>query len=80
MASSTIFWVFGMTQHGIEPQSPRPLANMLLIRPMAGNIQYSLENGLINTQYSSHNAKNGCIAWEGKMGLPSTTKKKHLPL
>ena len=28
------FWVFGMTQHGIEPRSPGPLANTLLIRPM----------------------------------------------
>ena len=35
MASSTIFWVFGMIQPGIEPQSPGPLANTLLIRPMA---------------------------------------------
>ena len=34
-ASSTIFWVFGMTRHGIEPWSPGPLANTLLIRPMA---------------------------------------------
>ena len=34
-ASSTIFWIFGMTQPGIEPWSPRPLANTLLIRPMA---------------------------------------------
>ena len=33
-ASSTIFLVFGMTQPGIEPWSPRPLANTLLIRPM----------------------------------------------
>ena len=24
------FWVFGMTRPGIEPQSPRPLANTLL--------------------------------------------------
>ena len=31
VASSTIFWVFGMTQPVIEPQSPRPLANTLLI-------------------------------------------------
>ena len=29
-ASSTIFWVFGMTQPGIEPRSPGPLANTLL--------------------------------------------------
>ena len=29
------FWVFGMIQPGIEPQSSRPLANPLLIRPMA---------------------------------------------
>ena len=33
--SSSIFWVFGMTQPGIEPWSPRVLANTLLIRPMA---------------------------------------------
>ena len=30
-ASSTIFWVFSMTQPGIEPWSPWPLANTLLI-------------------------------------------------
>ena len=33
-ASSTIFWVFGMAQPGIEPRSPRPLANTLLIKPI----------------------------------------------
>ena len=27
------FWVFGMTQPRIEPQSPRPLANTLLVGP-----------------------------------------------
>ena len=34
-ASSTIFWVFGMTWPGIELQSLRPLVNTLLIKPMA---------------------------------------------
>ena len=34
-ASSTIFWVFGMTWPGMEPWSPGPLANTLLIRPVA---------------------------------------------
>ena len=29
------FWVFGMTRPEIEPRSPGPLANTLLIRPMA---------------------------------------------
>ena len=29
------FWVFGMTRPGIEPRSPGPLANTLLIRLMA---------------------------------------------
>ena len=29
------FGVFGMTQPGIEPRSPGPLANILLIRPIA---------------------------------------------
>ena len=28
------FWVFGITQPRIEPRSPGPLANTLLIRPM----------------------------------------------
>ena len=31
-ALSTIFWVFGMTWPGIEPWSPRPFMNTLLIR------------------------------------------------
>ena len=30
-ASSTIFWVFGMTRPGIERRSPGPLANTLTI-------------------------------------------------
>ena len=29
------FWVFGMTRLRIEPRSSGPLANTLLIRPMA---------------------------------------------
>ena len=37
VASSTIFWVFGMTWSGIEPQSPGQLTNTLLIRPMENN-------------------------------------------
>ena len=28
------FWVFGMTWPGIEPRSPGPFANILLIRPI----------------------------------------------
>ena len=32
-SSSIIFWVFGMTWPGIEPWSPGPLANTLLIWP-----------------------------------------------
>ena len=32
---SGIFWVFGMSRPGIEPWSPWPLANSLLIRQMA---------------------------------------------
>ena len=37
--SSTIFKVFGMTQPGIEPRSPGPLANILPTRPMSRLIQ-----------------------------------------
>ena len=32
------FWVFGMARLGIEPWSSGPLANTLLIRPMASGI------------------------------------------
>ena len=35
VASSTIFWVFGMTQPGIEPKSAGPLANTQTIMPMS---------------------------------------------
>ena len=34
-ASSTIFWVFGMTQPGIEPRFPGPLANSLTVMPIS---------------------------------------------
>ena len=33
-ASSTIFWVFGITRSGIEPKSTGPLVNTLRTRPM----------------------------------------------
>ena len=36
--SSTIAWVFGIEQPGIEPQSPRPLLNTLTTRPMYENL------------------------------------------
>ena len=32
-ASSTMFWVFGMTRPGIEPQYPEPLTDTLTIKP-----------------------------------------------
>ena len=35
VVSSTIFKVFGMTQPGIEPRSPKPFANTLPTRPMS---------------------------------------------
>ena len=39
-ASCTIFCVFVMTRTGMEPQSPWPLANTLLIRPIARFTQF----------------------------------------
>ena len=42
VASSTIFWVFGMTRPGVEPWSPGLFVNTLLIRTMAGNLTLSL--------------------------------------
>ena len=46
--SSTIFKVFGMTQPGIEPRSPGPLANTL-----ATNLPFVTEKCL-NTTYKGH--------------------------
>ena len=37
--SSTFFLVFGLTRPGIEPRSPGPLANTLLIRLMCGRVE-----------------------------------------
>ena len=45
VASSTIFWVFGMTQTGIEPRSPGSLANNLTLTPL-------FRQQLINHNYS----------------------------
>ncbi len=39
-ASSTIFKVFRMTRTGIEPRSPRPLANTLPTGPMSRYLNY----------------------------------------
>ena len=36
------FWVFGMTRPGIEPRSPRPLANTLTAWPMDRKQLFSL--------------------------------------
>ena len=40
------FWVFGMTQPGIEPWSPGALVNTLLIRPMASRLQHRFQEKL----------------------------------
>ena len=41
------FWVFGMIRPGIELRSPGPLANSLLIKPMARLVEQ------INKNYES---------------------------
>ena len=46
LASSTIFKVFGMTRSGIEPRSPRPLANSLTARLMENSNMF-LAVGLV---------------------------------
>ena len=48
-ASSTIFWVFGMTRPGIEPRSPEPLANTLTARPMSVFFFFSYHYALPNS-------------------------------
>ena len=48
--SSTIFKVFGMTQPGIEPRSPGPLANTLPTTPMIWLKQYQCSKSqFVNT-------------------------------
>ena len=44
--SNTIFWVLGITQPGIEPSSPGPLANTLTNMLMSGLMSRVLANGL----------------------------------
>ena len=63
-ASSTIFWVFGMTWPGIEPRSLRPLANTLTIMPMSGIIVFlsvvAIEKGAFgspSTKVANNNNK-----------------------
>ena len=48
------FWVFGMTQPGIEPRSRGPLANTLTTIPMSGieHIYNASENIIISTKKS----------------------------
>ena len=43
VVSITIFWVFAMTRPGIEPRSPRPLANTLPISPMSRYQLYTIQ-------------------------------------
>ena len=45
-ASSAIFWVFGMTWPGIEPQSIGPLVNTQLIRLMESLLKMILKLSL----------------------------------
>ena len=48
-ASSTIFWVFGMTRPGIEPQSPGSLVNTpLLNRKLSLHTNFSNNNSYLN--------------------------------
>ena len=62
VTSSTIFWVFGLTQPGIKPQSPGPLVNTLLIRPM----DYLL----------SHEISSYCVRHRGKNDVLEHVKFK----
>ena len=50
-ASSSIFWDFGITQPGIEPQSPELLANTLPICPMAHKSEYLEESQRVEETY-----------------------------
>ena len=49
-ASSIIFWVSGMTWHGIEPKFPGPLVNTLTARSMSGSFIYIHTHTVIQRQ------------------------------
>ena len=66
MASSTIFWVFGMTQPGTEPRSPRPLVNTPIVRPMV-----QLEVKYVHIYCSKNRDKRD---WDGFWDSRVTTK------
>ena len=52
-ASSTIFWVFGMTRPGIELRSSGPLANTLAVKQMEQKYIYKLDPTLLTSDYTS---------------------------
>ena len=59
-ASSTIFWVFGMTWPGIEPQSPGSLANTLLICYLTLIVIFAhsvMVSSIVMTIYCLHTVK-----------------------
>ena len=58
--SSTIFKVFGMAQPGIEPRSPRPLANTLPTRPLSQFLEYVL---LLYQKVSLNQNHISCNEW-----------------
>ena len=73
-ASSTIFWIFGMTWPGIELRSPGPLANTLLIRPMAWSLK-GLFYGFIwlptksDLTWSHFIVRRPCTNWDPCMAI-----------
>ena len=70
-ASSTIFCVFGMTRPGIEPWSPGPLANTLLIQSRKKYQCYFTDSNTLGTLFSVYlpktnsvrNLKDPCLSW-----------------
>ena len=76
VASSTIFWVFGMTWPGIEPQSSGPLADTLLIRPMARWFMY--DTVYLIGQYHIYMTNNPTIIFLNKILMFFWTKNKIL--
>ena len=61
-ASSTIFWVFGMTWPGIELQPLEPLVNPLLIRPMDWKI-YIIKSKLSKLQIGIYHSLHTSRMW-----------------
>ena len=72
-ASSTIFWVFGMTRPGIELRTPEPLASWLSVI-WKSDLTDKMKRSLFQTAVVSI-LLYGCTTWMLRKSLTATTQE-----